>query len=135
MEGSENYSREALLQEISQPVFLSKVCKEVYSLYELLRADFNPLDLCKSVDLLCGKLKDISKPMSPGNPISSIDLSVYAQSLKYIAVLRTLKQLSRVYANMKVEQLGSLVPFMTFGEVEAIIVDAVKHGYLNVNLI
>jgi hypothetical protein len=53
-------------------------------------------------------------------------------SLKQIAVLRLLKQLSEVYSTMKVGALAELVPFATFSEVEAIIVDAVKYDYLQV---
>ncbi len=53
-------------------------------------------------------------------------------SLKQITVLRLLKQLSEVYSTMKVSELAVLVPFATFSEVEAIIVDAVKYDYLQV---
>jgi translation initiation factor 3 subunit A len=47
-----------------------------------------------------------------------------------VAVLRMLKQLGQVYSVMKIERLRKLVPFMDFGRVEAIIVDAVKNDYI-----
>lgn len=43
-----------------------------------------------------------------------------------------LKQLGQVYSVMKIERLRKLVPFMGFGRVEAIIVDAVKNEYIQV---
>ncbi len=37
---------------------------------------------------------------------------------------------SQVYSVMKVDMLASLVPFASQGDVEQIIVDAIKHSYL-----
>ncbi len=47
-------------------------------------------------------------------------------------MLRLLQQLSQVYSAMRVASLAALVPFFSFGEVEQLIVDAVKHNYLHV---
>ena len=47
-------------------------------------------------------------------------------------MLRLLQQLSQVYSVMRVASLAALVPFFSFGEVEQLIVDAVKHNYLHV---
>ena len=52
-----------------------------------------------------------------------------------VAVLRLLKQLSQVYSVMKIERLKQLIPFMNFGQVEAIIVDAVKNEFIQVSQI
>jgi len=52
--------------------------------------------------------------------------------LAQVAVLRLLQQLSQVYSVMRVSALADLVPFFSFGEVEQLIVDAVKHNYLHV---
>ncbi len=49
-----------------------------------------------------------------------------------MAVLRLLQQLSQVYSVMKISALGDLVPFLSFGEVEQIIVEGVKHNFLKV---
>lgn len=49
-----------------------------------------------------------------------------------MAALRLLQQLSQVYSVMRVSALADLVPFFSFGEVEQLIVDAVKHNYLHV---
>ena len=39
---------------------------------------------------------------------------------------------SQVYSVMRVDMLASLVPFASQGDVEQIIVDAIKHSYLQV---
>jgi translation initiation factor 3 subunit A len=49
-----------------------------------------------------------------------------------VAVLRLLKQLSEVYSTMRISTLAELVPFMPFGDVESVVVDAVKSDYLQV---
>ena len=49
-----------------------------------------------------------------------------------VTVLRVLGQLGQVYSCMRVRALADLVPFMTFAEVERLIVAAVKHGHLQV---
>ncbi len=54
----------------------------------------------------------------------------YAASIRHVAVLRLLAQLGGVYATMRIPALEKMVPFMPFGEVETVIVDAVKFRYL-----
>jgi hypothetical protein len=49
-----------------------------------------------------------------------------------MAVLRVLRQLGDVYSSLRIASLGELMPFMPFPEVEAVLVDAVKAGYLQV---
>jgi translation initiation factor 3 subunit A len=49
-------------------------------------------------------------------------------------VLRLLKQLSEVYSSMHISEVGKLVPFMSFSDVEAVVVDAVKYDYLQVRM-
>jgi hypothetical protein len=52
--------------------------------------------------------------------------------LPQVAVLRVLHQLSQVYSVMKIDSLAALIPFFSSSEVEQLLVDAVKHGYLQV---
>ncbi len=68
------------------------------------------------------------------SPIDEVSLKQYSKSLQRVAVLRLLQQLSHVYSVMKIPALADLVPFMGFGEVEQIIVDAVKHDFLQASL-
>lgn len=57
-------------------------------------------------------------------------------SLHYVqvSVVRLMKQLSEVYSTMKIGSLATMVPFASFGEVEAIVVDAVKSDFLQVHV-
>ena len=61
---------------------------------------------------------------------------LYSGALKrvttQVAVLRAMQQLSEVYSVMTIASLSELVPFFGFSQVEQIIVEAVKQGYLQV---
>lgn len=105
---------------------------EIQQLYRLLEIEFKPLELCKYADKLMGTFESLPKPVSPKCPIQTIDFTKYVKRLQHVAVLKMLKNMSRVYVNMKTRNLDACVPFMTFGEVEATIVDAVKNNYLQV---
>ena len=72
--------------------------------------------------------------LAGASPIEQVSLKQYSKSLQRVAVLRLLQQLSHVYSVMKIPALADLVPFMSFGEVEQIIVDAVKHDFLQASL-
>lgn len=73
--------------------------------------------------------------LAGASPIEEVSLKQYCKSLQRVAVLRLLQQLSHVYSVMKIPALADLVPFMSFGEVEQIIVDAVKHDFLQASLV
>ena len=131
-ETAEVYSREALLKELSSETFLSKVPDQVQGLYHLLEHEFNPLGMCRAVDKLTEQLSEISRSTSSAFPDISVDLSRHTPALKFVAVLRMLQQLAQVYSNMKTSNLVQLVPCMTFGEIESIIVNAVKSRHIKV---
>lgn len=132
---AETYSREALLKELSNDKFLSNVPEQVQALYHLLEHEFNPLEMCKNVDRLTEQLSDISVSTSTACPDISVDLSRHAPSLKFVAVLKMLQQLSQIYSNISTHFLVELVPSMDFGEIESIIVNAVKNRYIKVNVL
>ena len=67
-------------------------------------------------------------PPTPPPFLPPLTPSLYVQ----VAILRLLKQLGEVYSTIKISNLAAMVPFATFGEVEAIIVDAVRYDYLQV---
>ena len=58
--------------------------------------------------------------------------SFYNNILLQVAILRLLQQLGQVYSVMKIDSLKALVPFANFGEVEQIIVEAVKNDFIKV---
>jgi len=127
-------TRSALISSINSMNLLSLVPQEVRTAYELLTADFNPLELCKKLAPLLEAIQGISAPMSPASPVKDINMAQYVASLKQVAVVRLLKQLSDVYSTMKISDLAQLVPFAEFGDVEAGVVDAVKYDYLQVRI-
>lgn len=133
-EMAEVYSREALMKELSSDAFLANVPVIVRQLYQLLEHDFNPLGLCKAVDELSMQLTEVSQTTSSACPVVSVDLAKHAASLKFVAALKMIKQLSQVYSNMKTSQLAKLVPSMTFGELEAIIVNSVRNRYIKIRI-
>eukprot|EP00798_Chlamydomonas_sp_ICE-L_P024015 gene24015-9590_t len=127
-------SRGALLSSINGLNILSLVPPEVKAIHELLTSDFSPLELCSRLSPLFDKLSELSVPMSAASPVEKVDLTLYIGSLKQVAILRLMKQLGDVYSTLKVSSLASMVPFATFGEVEAIVVDAVRYNFLQVRV-
>jgi len=127
-------SRPALLASLSASNLLSLVPPEVRTLYELLTSDFSPLELCAQVAPLLTALEGIKSPMSAACPVRDLDLGAYVASLKQVAVLRLLRQLQDVYSTLRIPALAKLVPFCSFAELEAIVVDGVKYGFLAVRI-
>lgn len=127
-------SRAALLTSVASPAILSQVLPEVRAIYDLLTQDFSPLELCARLGPLVEKLGEVAPAMSPASPVKDANLGMYVNSLKQVALLRLLKQLSEVYSTMRVSSLAELVSFMSLGEVEAVVMDAVKNDYLQVRI-
>ncbi|KAG1677861.1 hypothetical protein FOA52_008625 [Chlamydomonas sp. UWO 241] len=127
-------SRAGLLQQTTGSHIMGTVPAEIRELFELLTSQFNPLELCTNLAPLFEKLEQAPKDMSGSSPVKSVHLARYIPNLKMVAVLRLLKQLSDVYSSLKISSLAAMVPFAAFGEVESIIVDAVRYGYLQVRI-
>lgn len=122
-----------LLATITSSTLLSLVPAEVRAIYDALSQDFSPLELCSRLAPLLEKLPELAAtPLSAAAPVRMVALDKYVPALKQAAVLRLLKQLSEVYNVMRISELAALVPFYTFAEVEAVVVDAVKYEYLQV---
>ena len=75
---------------------------------------------------ICQHLKALFGDLQESN------LGQYTKPIQQVAVLRLLQQLSQAYSSMRVSALAKMVPFMPFNEVELLIVDAVKAGFLQV---
>ncbi|EFJ51612.1 eukaryotic translation initiation factor 3a [Volvox carteri f. nagariensis] len=128
-------TRQALLATISSSNLLSLVPAEVRAIHDALSQDFKPLELCQRLAPLLEKLPELAAtPLSGAAPVKVVALDKYVPALKQAAVLRLLKQLSEVYSVMRISELAALVPFYTFAEVEAVVVDAVKYEYLQMRV-
>ncbi len=128
-------SRQALLSDIERKGLLQIVPPQVKAVFSALEGDFNPLILCQTLSPVLDDLKTLSSELSPTEacPVgeSAADLSPYIPFIQQVALSRTIRQLSEVYSTMRVSSLSELAPFgWTFGQSEALILDAVRNGFL-----
>lgn len=130
-------SRAALLADIERKGLLQLVPPEVKAIYQALEGDPNPLKLCKSIIPLLEGLPALGESVTPSAscPVGADAVSAlgnYVPGLQQVALTHTVRQLSEVYSIMRVSSLADLAPFgWAPGETEALIVDAVRHGYLS----
>ncbi|CAL8465076.1 g4611 [Coccomyxa elongata] len=127
-------SRKALLADLRAKKIVDIVPEEVRHIYTLLESEFSPLELCAQLAPLLEKLSSLDTPLSAASPVQEASLTQYKHALQQVAVLRVLRQLSEVYSVMTISSLAALIPFMGFSEVEQLVVEAVKHGYLQVRI-
>jgi len=125
-------SREALMREIRAKGLLQVVPKEVKEIFDLIEGTFDPLGKCKRLAPLLDKLESLDRPMDLGHKmqVDGAALANFRKPLMETAVLSTLLQLKQVYSSMRIEAFKELVPFMSFREVEHVIVDAHRCGYI-----
>jgi len=128
-------SRAALLFDIERKGLLQLVPPEVKAVHSALEGDFNPLHLCKALKPLLDALPSLGAAMVPSAACpagaDAATLEAYVPFLQQVGLARTVRQLSEVYSVMRVSALSELAPFgWTSSQSEALIVDAVRHGYL-----
>lgn len=97
--------------------------------------DRDPLHLCTTIAPYIAALEEQQEvPLGAGAPVPTIDFAQHVSQLRSVAVLKMMRQLSSVYSVMRIDKLGQLVPFMSFPEVEAVLADAIKFGYIQVRI-
>ena len=97
--------------------------------------DRDPLHLCTTVAPYLADLEEKKEvPLGSGAPVPTIDFAQHVSQLRSVAVLKMMRQLSSVYSVMRIDKLSQLVPFMSFPEVEAVLADAIKFGYIQVQI-
>ena len=94
--------------------------------------DHDPLNLCKNIAPHLAALEDSTVKLSPAAPVATIDHGQHLEQLKCVAVLKMMRQLASAYSVMRVDAAAKLVPFMPFSEVETVLADAVKFGFVQV---
>lgn len=128
-------SRAELLADVERKGLLQLVPPGIKAIYTALEGEFNPLQLCKALVPLLEALPALGESLAPtaacpAGP-SAAALEAYVPFLQQVALVRTVRQLSEVYSVMHVSALSELAPFgWTFGQSEALIIEAVRHGYL-----
>ena len=128
-------SRQALLADIERKGLLQLVPPQVKAVFSALEGDFNPLMLCQTLTPVLDGIKGLGEELKPTEACpageSAADLAAYVPFIQQVALSRTIRQLSEVYSTMRVSSLSELAPFgWSFDESEALILDAVRHGFL-----
>jgi len=131
---SEVLSRELLAAEIKRSGLLKKVDDDVRKLYALMETSFAPLDLCKRADVLFNTLEGTTIEVSEASPVSSFDFNSFLPRLRSLGIVRMVYQQSKVFETMKIDSLAKSVPFMPYHEVERILVQAIRSGYISVRI-
>ena len=127
-------SRELLVAEIKRSGLRSKVDDDVKHLYSLMEQSFAPLDMCKRADSLFAILQGTRIEVSEASPVSSFNFNSFLPRLRSLGIVRMVHQQSKVFETMKIDSLKSAVPFMPYHEVERILVQAVRSGYISVRI-
>ena len=94
----------------------------------------DPLHLCKTVAPRLAALDTGPVELSAASPVATIDHAQHLSHLKAVAVLKMVRQLSSAYSVMRMDRLAELIPFLSFSEVEAVLSDAVKFGYVQLHI-
>lgn len=63
---------------------LNLVVPEVRQIFELLTAEFSPLELCSRLAPLMTRLEEMTHTMSPASPVKDVALGQYVESLKQV---------------------------------------------------
>lgn len=112
---------------------MAQVPEPIAAIYRLLEQNADPLTLCLSIQPHLAALEaQAALPLSPAAPVRSVNHAQHVTHLRNVAVLKMMRHLGSVYSVMRMERLAALVPFMSFSEVEAVLADAIKFGYVQV---
>lgn len=127
-------SRSALLTELQGKGVLNIIPQPVKDVFAALEGEFDPLQLCTRLGPLLDALPGLTATLSSAAPVEEADVGSHVAALKRVAIVKTLNQLSQVYSVMRLDALTRVIPFASISEIEGIIVDAVRHGYLAVRM-
>ncbi|QDZ17497.1 subunit A of eukaryotic translation initiation factor 3 [Chloropicon primus] len=132
----EALSRGALLSELKARGVLAMAVPEAQELFNLLENDFRPLDLCEKVQSVLTKLEEKKAEMtlSAASPVSEINFSQFVSPLQHVSTLKMVHQISQVYTSVRLDFISERVVFFKFGEVERLLVDAVRNAHLQVRI-
>ena len=130
----EALSRSALLSELSAKGVLKLATPEVQQLYSLLEVEFHPLDLCNKVQAILEKIEGIDTSMSSASPIPEILFVQFVKQLQHVSTLKMVHQISQVYTRVRLDFISERVVFFKFGQVERLLVDAVRNAHLQVRI-
>ncbi len=127
-------TRTNLMSEMQAKSVLPQANDHVKAIFTLVETEYNPLELCKRLAPLLETLQQqMDTTLSPAAAVpAEIDIAFFVQGIQKVAALKALQQLGGVYSVMRISSLASLVPFMSFGQLEQLVAEAVKYGYFQV---
>ena len=129
-------SREALLSELKAKGVVAMAVPEAQELFALLESDFCPLDLCKKAQGILTRLqeKQGEAVMSAASPVEEINFEQFVRQLQHVSTLKMVHQISQVYTSVGLDFISERVVFFKFGQVERLLVDAVRNAHLQVRI-
>lgn len=134
-DASKLLNRASLMAEVQAKTILSQAHEDVRAVFSLLETEFNPLELCQRLAPLLERVANLDMSLSAGAGIpAEVDVAFFTRGIQKVAALKALQQLGGVYSVMRIDSLASLVPFMSFGELEQLVAEAVKHGFFQAKL-
>ena len=133
-DAKEALSRGVLLSELKTKGVLAMALPEAKELFSLLENEFHPLDLCERVQSVLCKLQERNEEMSAASPVDMINFGQFISQLQHVSTLKMVHQISQVYTSVRLDFISARVVFFKFGEVERLLVDAVRNAHLQVRI-
>lgn len=118
-------TRTSLIKDLEKLQVLQNSYPILKNLYKWLEKDFNPLQLCN-------KVQSVVDEISANEQFS--ELAIYLNSIKDVAVIRLLKEISQVYQTLEYKRLIELCPFVNPIYLEQTVVSAARRNDLNVRI-
>ena len=117
-----NPTRESLIEDLIVRNVGNYVIAELKDFLNVMEKKFNPLQFCNSMKPKLDFIATVPQ------------LKQYVKPLEKLMFIRLLQQLSKVYDTMKISELSKLVYFANFFEVEKLVVEVVKKGYVDLRI-
>uniref|UniRef100_A0A182J826 Eukaryotic translation initiation factor 3 subunit A n=1 Tax=Anopheles atroparvus TaxID=41427 RepID=A0A182J826_ANOAO len=117
-------SRALLLKELMRLNVFQLALPQFRNLYQLLEVEFDPLNLCNSVQKIIDEIElDANSPYVQ-----------YVQALKDVTLVRLVRQISQVYQTIEFSRLLELAKFADYHYLERILVDCVRHNDMQITI-
>ncbi|XP_058129450.1 eukaryotic translation initiation factor 3 subunit A [Anopheles ziemanni] len=117
-------SRALLLKELLRLNVFQLALPQFRNLYQLLEVEFDPLNLCNSVQKIIDEIE-----ADPNSPYVQ-----YVQALKDVTLVRLVRQISQVYQTIEFSRLLELAKFADYHYLERILVDCVRHNDMQITI-
>lgn len=125
--------RDALVREIKSKGMLDVVPPEVRDMFILVEETFDPLGKCRTLHTLLNRLDALDVPfttLGAGAALEGAHLGSFKKGVMNAAILSTFRQLGSIYSSVRLSSFTEMVPFSSFRDLEHLVVDAQRCGYL-----